>query len=388
MSGYRIITSQVSGGATRTFVRDVLPRGLALFFGLFGLLNLLGNLRVAGFDMNLWWIDLRWAPAWAAWIFLLVTAMCLISFGLKPVAANWRRRLTLICVVLVALISFANSLAFLILLARRMIVSSMPLPLSLLVTASMILIGRAVWRSPGFGTKTHSINDVARPFSLSSILSRRSLGSTKADRGEGWGEEVRSSQGPPGKLWPALAVCACCAFVFPLAEMLCFGKTDYRRPADVAVVLGCRVYADGRPSDALKDRVKTACQLYRQGFARTLLFSGGPGDGSVTEAEAMRRMAVQLGVKAEDILVDDQGLNTQATVRNSQAILAKLNASRVLVVSHFYHLPRVKLAFQRAGREVFTVPAKESYLLRQMPYNMAREVAALWVYYVRPLGAA
>ena len=34
---------------------------------------------------------------------------------------------------------------------------------------------------------------------------------------------------------------------------------------------------------------------------------------------------------------------------------------------------------------VFTVPAKESYLLRQMPYNMAREVAALWVYYLRPL---
>jgi hypothetical protein len=50
-----------------------------------------------------------------------------------------------------------------------------------------------------------------------------------------------------------------------------------------------------------------------------------------------------------------------------------------------YHLPRIKLAYQRDGWEVFTVPAKESYLLRQMPYNMAREVAALWVYYLRPL---
>jgi uncharacterized SAM-binding protein YcdF (DUF218 family) len=59
--------------------------------------------------------------------------------------------------------------------------------------------------------------------------------------------------------------------------------------------------------------------------------------------------------------------------------------SRVLAVSHFYHLPRVKLSYQRAGREVYTVPAKETYLLRQMPYNMAREVAALWVYYLQPL---
>jgi len=29
--------------------------------------------------------------------------------------------------------------------------------------------------------------------------------------------------------------------------------------------------------------------------------------------------------------------------------------------------------------------AQMCYLLRQMPYNMAREVAALWVYYLRPL---
>ena len=48
-------------------------------------------------------------------------------------------------------------------------------------------------------------------------------------------------------------------------------------------------------------------------------------------------------------------------------------------------VPRIKLAYQRDGWDVFTVPAKESYLLRQMPYNMAREVAAMWVYYLRPL---
>jgi hypothetical protein len=43
------------------------------------------------------------------------------------------------------------------------------------------------------------------------------------------------------------------------------------------------------------------------------------------------------------------------------------------------------MAYHREGCEVFTVPAKETYLLRQLPYNMAREVAALWAYYLRPL---
>jgi hypothetical protein len=56
---------------------------------------------------------------------------------------------------------------------------------------------------------------------------------------------------------------------------------------------------------------------------------------------------------------------------------------RVLAVSHFYHLPRIKLSYQRAGFEVYTVPARQKYLLSQMPYNMAREVAAFWAYYVK-----
>jgi vancomycin permeability regulator SanA len=167
--------------------------------------------------------------------------------------------------------------------------------------------------------------------------------------------------------------------------MLFFGKTDYRRPADIAVVLGARVYADGRPSDALADRVRTACNLYRNGTVKKLLFSGGPGDGSIHETEGMKRMAIQLGVKPEDILLDAHGVNTQATVKNTEVVFQQLHASRILVVSHFYHLPRIKLAYHREGWEVYTVPAKESYLLRQMPFNIAREVAALWVYYFRPL---
>jgi len=324
-----------------SFPRESLPRGLALFFALFALTNLLGSLKASTFDANLWWIDLRWLPGWIANSFLALAAIVFMSFGLGGAKCPLRRALTLFFSGALSLACFANAINVVILLVGRKVSSSVPLPLSLLIVAAMFLIFVSAWTAT-------------------------------------------SSNARPGT-WSAVAVRVCCAIVFPLTAMFCFGKTDYRRPADVAVVLGCRVYADGRPSDALKDRVRTACQLYRDGFTRKLLFSGGPGDGPISESQAMRTMALQLGVEAEDILVDDKGFNTQATVRNSEAIFSKLHASRVLVVSHFYHLPRLKLAYQRAGQEVFTVPAKESYLLRQMPYNMAREVAALWVYYIRPL---
>ena len=54
------------------------------------------------------------------------------------------------------------------------------------------------------------------------------------------------------------------ALGLPLAQAASFGRTDYRRPADAIVVFGARTYADGTPSDALADRVRTACALYHE----------------------------------------------------------------------------------------------------------------------------
>jgi uncharacterized SAM-binding protein YcdF (DUF218 family) len=166
--------------------------------------------------------------------------------------------------------------------------------------------------------------------------------------------------------------------------MLFFGTTDYRRRADAAVVFGARAYADGRPSDALADRVRTGCDLYHQRLTPRLVFSGGPGDGSVHETEAMRRMAIALGVPDDAILLDPGGINTQATVRNTDALFKREGIRSVLAVSHAYHLPRVKMCYQRKGWDVYTVPAEQKYILRAMPFMVAREVAAMWVYYLAP----
>lgn len=319
-----------------------MARGLALFFGGFALLNILGGLRAAHFDANLWWIDLRALPPVIARPFLLLASGCLLGFAVWPPRSSWTRSLTLACVGALAALAVANTAQFYTLLSGGVVNPGIPIPLSLFVSAAFILIAVAAWRRPA---------------------------------------PQRSAR----NLLLTVAGAVACLALFPLAQMVLFGKTDYRRPADVAVVLGARVYADGRLSDALADRVRTACQLYRDGLVRRLILSGGPGDGAIHETEAMKQMAMQLGVRAEDIWLDKAGLNTRATVRNTGALLAEWHASRVLVISHAYHLPRVKLAYQRAGWDVFTVPARESYLLRQMPYNMAREVAALWVYYLRPL---
>ncbi|MBA4148816.1 MAG: YdcF family protein [Verrucomicrobia bacterium] len=324
------------------FLRDSAPRGIALFFAAFALLNLFGELRSPGFDSNLWWIDLRFLPVPVINGLMLAIMVVLAVFGLRSTLSRWWKLSTVLLAALFSLFALLNAAQFYIELARGNIHSSFPLPLSSFISAAFAWIAVAAWSSKAVET--------------------------------------------PKIRWLGIPVVfSACVLIFPILQVLCLGKTDYRRSADAIVVLGARAYADGKLSDALADRVRTGVELYKGGFAKKLIFSGGPGDGAIHETEAMRRFAVQHGVKDEDILVDELGLNTQATVKHTQPMLQNLQAQQVLVVSHFYHLPRIKLTYARAGRDVFTVPAREAYFLRQTPYMVLREVAGLWVYYLRPL---
>jgi uncharacterized SAM-binding protein YcdF (DUF218 family) len=315
-------------------------RILALFIGLFIAINLLGNVVWPGFDANAWWIHFaRWVPAWIVKNSLAISAIALIIFAFRNRQRWQRARFTGSAAVALAIIAFINSVSFYWLLARGRIEAGIPLPLSLVVCGALMWIARSAW------------------------------------------SEAQDDQRAPR--WAILTGSLCLFAIFPLALMVFFGNTDYRRPADAVVVFGARAYKDGRLSDALQDRIRTACELYHAGLAKRLVLSGGRGDGPITEAEAMRNYALNHGVRDADIFIDNQGVNTEATVRNTAPLFQQWHARRVLAVSHFYHLPRVKLAYQRAGVEVWTVPARQGRLLGQIPYNMAREVAAFWDYYVK-----
>ena len=324
------------------FSSDAFPSALALFFGSFALLNLIVGFRSPGFDANLWWIDLRLLPPFVANSLIAFVSVVLIAFSVRPPISRPRQFVTAGCAFVVLFLALVNTGQFYRELFAGSFKSHFPIPLSLFIGAAFFLIVRAAFRPRA------TVLNFSRGIGLMLGL-------------------------------------AFCAFAFPLLQVFCFGKTDYRRSTDVAVVLGARAYADGTPSDALADRVRTAVDLYKQGLVKKLLMSGGPGDGTIHETEAMRRFAVKLGVPSENILADENGVNTQATVKNTEPMLQQLHAQRVLVVSHFYHLPRIKLAYHRDGWEVYTVPATETYFLRETPYMVLREVAALWVYYLRPL---
>ncbi len=319
-------------------------RGFALFLGAFSLLNLLGDIRFPGFDANYWWIDFRPVRPPISQPLLAFASLFLLAYSIRPVMSSGRRTVTLGFTGILLFVTLWNSMRFYVLLWRRAIEAGFPLAFSLIVSAALAVVFAAAFRRGSRRTK----QSTASPAIIAGTV-------------------------------------ALCMIGFPVAQMYCFGKTDYRRSADAIVVFGARVYADGRPSDALADRVRTGCRLYLDGLAPRLVLSGGPGDGGVHETQAMKMMALELGVAADAVYVDANGVNTSATVYNTSLFFQPLGPAKILAVSHFYHLPRIKMTYQRAGLNVYTVPAKESYTLTKLPFFILRECAALWLYYLRPL---
>lgn len=325
----------------------ILARSIALFTGGFTLINLTGECVVNRFDATIWWLDLAVLPYTSTRLFQVGFALAMTWFGLFGLDRKRARTTVVRFTIMVfglaaATVATANTITFFQLVLSEQISASTHLPLSLFVAGAMLLVVLAALLPT-----TQQQHNGSRRLPLSGAFITFLL--------------------------------------FPLGLTWFFGSTDYCRPADVAVVFGAKAFANGTPSVVLADRVSHACDLYRQGYIRGLIFSGGPGDGNVHETESMQRLALQLGVDADDIWLDRKGLSTEETVRNTLPLLDSLGARRVVAVSHSYHLPRIKMAYLRRGINVYTTPAEDRSGHGSKPKQLAREVIAFWAYYIRPL---
>lgn len=176
--------------------------------------------------------------------------------------------------------------------------------------------------------------------------------------------------GPPaGAGWSFLGAAAAAPTLL-LLHLFSFGLTDYARRAEAIVVFGAGVYPDGSPSLALEDRVEHGIRLWHAGVAPCFVLSGG-----ADEVPVMERLSIEAGVPAEAIERDPAGVNTYATLVN-------LHHRRVVAVSHYYHLARIKLAASRVGIAAYTVPCRMKRRLQREPWFVARELAAFVGYYL------
>ncbi|WP_062461438.1 SanA/YdcF family protein [Demequina soli] len=147
------------------------------------------------------------------------------------------------------------------------------------------------------------------------------------------------------------------------------------RAADAAMVLGARVWPDGRPSRFLRQRVEAGAALYHRGLVARLLLTGAARNREgLDETEAMARTALALGVPEADLLVDGSGHDTRASARNARE---RLGLAGVIVCTQEFHLPRAMWLCRSVGLD-----AQGAYppvlARRHTLIGYGRELPATW----------
>ncbi len=161
------------------------------------------------------------------------------------------------------------------------------------------------------------------------------------------------------------------------------GLNDELQPSDVAVVLGNRVERSGGPSLALRGRLERALELYRNRTVPEIVVSGGLGSEGFDEADVMCQYLTARGVPSESILKDHHGDNTFLTAQNTKQLMQVHHWNSVVIVSDYYHIPRVRFTFERFGiQNIFTAHADPGFAAWQIP-SIFREFFAYYFYLIR-----
>jgi uncharacterized SAM-binding protein YcdF (DUF218 family) len=134
------------------------------------------------------------------------------------------------------------------------------------------------------------------------------------------------------------------------------------RQAGAIVVLGGGKYhsapeyggADTVSNQTLA-RLRYAAHLHRS-TGTPLLVTGGSPEGSATaEAEAMKSV-LESAFGTPVRWTETRSGNTLENARLSHAMLAPLGIHAIQLVTHAWHMPRARLAFEHAGFEVIPAP--------------------------------
>lgn len=171
------------------------------------------------------------------------------------------------------------------------------------------------------------------------------------------------------------------AGIFPVANYLCYYlEKDYIRNQnaemkniDAIVVLGNGT----KDINTLKETFSTetgylrlvhAVEVYHKTGARYFVCSGG-GDGKISEAETMARLAERLGVPKEKIKMETRSDNTSENASELNKMMSDKNIHIGLVTSA-YHMKRSERELSKYFNNILPLPAH--YLYESPKGNVVR----------------
>lgn len=168
-------------------------------------------------------------------------------------------------------------------------------------------------------------------------------------------------------------------FLWRNAVKLYYHRSIYLQPdapnRQFAIVFGAAVYANGRLSPVLRDRVDTAVALYKAGQVDRILVSGDNRTDDYDEPGSMMAYAIQRGVDPADIIADRAGHRTYDTCYRASRVF---DVKFAVLVTQQFHLPRALLTCEALGMDaVGAVADQRTY--RDARWYEIRETAATLV---------
>jgi uncharacterized SAM-binding protein YcdF (DUF218 family) len=130
------------------------------------------------------------------------------------------------------------------------------------------------------------------------------------------------------------------------------------RKYEYAVLLCGVAKSDVGPKDRVyvgsaADRINHTLQLYRMGFVRKILISGGSGrliDTGEREADELSSLLQLMGVPPADILIENNSRNTHESAVEVKHILEKISKpSDCILVTSANHMRRSAACFEKVG---------------------------------------
>ncbi|HUS20155.1 MAG TPA: YdcF family protein [Terriglobales bacterium] len=148
------------------------------------------------------------------------------------------------------------------------------------------------------------------------------------------------------------------------------------RPADAIVVFGAAEYA-GKPSPVYRARLEHGLVLYKQGLAKFVITTGGPGDDEhFTEGGVGRDYLMAAGIPSAQLIAETQSSDTSDSAERVATIMRANHLRSCLAVSDGYHIHRIKLMMAEQGITAYGTPrplakpldtkARVTYFLREV----------------------
>jgi uncharacterized SAM-binding protein YcdF (DUF218 family) len=138
---------------------------------------------------------------------------------------------------------------------------------------------------------------------------------------------------------------------------------DELQGADMIIVLG---------GDDNGERVNEGVGLFREGFSKKFLMTGGSVAWKVNAAENMREQAVTMGVPDDAIIIEKESESTLENAKFSLPIVEKEKAKTIILVTSPMHSRRAKRVFNKffsdKGIKVISWPVD----MAQSKFKLAR----------------